>query len=234
MRKFTLCSALLVFMSALAHESYVIINPETSRMPIEMPQDMQDLGIEIMAQMAEQGYHSEPSVLAQNLIKYKDKVGTEESILDTDPYFKILRLNTKDFRLSFDFESMPSIPKQNLIGIAPIGSYKGTAADGMWTGLAIFFKHESLGVCRLSVFDMPLFGQAIYDARYVAFDINEKPTVKTVTGTPESGYLYKTSWTGQRFEKWLECTNERPFDRTLLAKLVEYSKVIDGDIKDAP
>jgi hypothetical protein len=215
----------------MASQSYIVVDPEKSKLPIEMPIEMQDLGEEIRSQMKEKGYYSEYSVFAKNLVKFADKKGTAESMLESDPHFNILRLNTKDFDLSFPFEGLASITDENLLGYAPGGSYE----DGKWTGIAIFFKHESLGVCRLSVFDMPsITGQAVYDSRFVSYEINDKPTTSSAKGNLESGFVYEASWTGSRYEKMMGCSDGKPFDRAMLARLITFAKVIDKDLPDTP
>jgi hypothetical protein len=77
-------------------------------------------------------------------------------------------------------------------------------------------------------------GQSIYDSNHTAFNINKKPTWTSASGTPESGFLYEASWTGKRYEKMLECANQKPFNPRGIKDVVTLAKKIDKDLPDEP
>jgi len=234
MQKFTIFSGLLFFTAmAMAHQTYMVISPDESRTLVEIPQDMQDLGEDRRRQIKEKGYFSENVEFVSTLLAFKDKKGTTESMIESDPYFKILRLNMADFSLSFPFDGFPSIVEKNLLGFVPSGSYLDKTKQ--WTGLTAFFMPDEHYVCRMTIFDMQsMNGQSIYDSRFASFDINKKPTFISASGSPESGFLYEASWTGERYEKMLECVNKKPFDRNNIRSLVTLAKKLDGDLPDNP
>lgn len=236
MKKITLCSALLFFtFSAVAYQSYIIMSPDEPAKLVggsfEIPQEMKDLAEERRRQIKEHGYVPMYSKNAELLMKFKDVKGTADSVPEDVPDFEILRLNTNDFQLTFPFDGFPSISKIDMIGFGPSLSYDSDSDK--WTGLTAYFHNEKLGVCRFIVWDMPASeGQSVYDSNSVSFDINKKPTFTSVQGSPESGYFFEASWTGKRYEKMLECANDKPFERGTIKNLVLLAKKIDKDLPD--
>lgn len=239
MKNICLISGLLFFTAvAAAHQSYVIVSPDgstnetisVSDMPV-IPEEMKEMAESRAALMKEYGYIPMYSENAELLMSMKDKKGTTDSIPEDIPNFYTLRLNTTDFSLTFPFKGFPSIPKENLIGFVPSGSYQ--SETGKWTGLTAYFNHENLGVCRIELVDMPAInGQAFYDSKHVDFEINKKPTFKTASGSSDSGFIYETSWTGRRYEKTLDCSNKKPFERGTIKNLVLLAKKLDNDLPD--
>jgi hypothetical protein len=222
---------LTAVITASAYQSYVIVSPDESRSIVDIPQEMKDLAKENLGHIRDLGYVPMYSTNAKSLMSFKDKVGTEESLPDDVPTFATLRLNTKDFDLSFPFNGFPNIPKDKLIGFVPTGSY--IDETGEWTGLTAYFKNDSLGVCRVILWDLQAMdGQSIYDAEQVNYEINKKPTFTSVHGNPESGFFYEASWTGKRYEKMLKCANDKPFERKTIRNLIVLAKKIDNDLPD--
>lgn len=224
-------------LSAMAYESYIIQSyDEPSIVSLDISQEIFDENNEIQRQFKANGYYHTYSENAVSLIAFKDNKAVLRLNHDSDPYFKQLRMSPSEFQLSFPFDGMTSVDAEHVLGYAPSGSAEGTGIENaIWNGITAYFNDDNLGTCRLVVFDMPsLQGQSIYDKSNTTFEINDKPTTKSAEGNPESGFIYETSWTGKRYEKQLECANNKPFDKQLLQDLVAYAKKIDNDLPDTP
>lgn len=233
------CIILILSSNALANESYVVKSPNQSKKmleKLEISESMQDEFDEVKRQIKENGYYHTYSENAVNLIAFKDKKAFAISEKGSDPYFKNLRLSPSEFKMTFPFNGISSVDDEHIIGFAPGGSIVGkNLDDGRWTGIAAFFNDDYFGTCKLSILDMnSLNGQSIYDSRYTTYAINKKPTVSSAKGNDESGFIYDVSWTGKRYEKELECANNKPFEKQLLQDLVRYAKKLDNDLPDTP
>lgn len=235
--KFLTCSTLLLSLSALAYESYVVQSPdEPAILMLDIPEEMRQEDEERTKEIKEKGYYHTYSENAAVMLKLESKKATARTEKGADPYNANLRLSSDEIKLTFPFVGIASVDEEHLLGFAPSGSAEGTTLDNAhWTGVTAYFLDDHFGACSLVVFDMQsLQGQAIYDSRYTTYDINGKPTSRSAEGSAESGFLYKTSWTGQRYEKMLECANSMPFDKQMLDDLVTYAKKIDNDLPDKP
>jgi hypothetical protein len=170
------------------------------------------------------------------MLGFESKKATAIAEKGSDPYNANLRLHPSEIKMTFPFDGISSVDAEHLLGYAPSGSAEGTTLDNAhWTGITAYFLHDNFGTCNLIIFDMQsLQGQAIYDSRYTTYDINGKPTSRSAEDSAESGFVYKASWTGKRYEKMLECANSKPFDKRMLDDLVTYAKKIDIDLPDTP
>jgi hypothetical protein len=238
MKFLTFSVASVLSLSAMAmgpdeYKSYIVRSPDEPMLMMGLERTESDLeeGEEMRQQIKENGYYSTYSENAASLIAFKNKKAVAIAEKDSDPYFKNLRLSPSEFQMTFPFVGISSVDEEHLLGFAPGGSLD----EGHWTGVVEYFNDDHFGTCKLMVFDMPSWnGQAIYDSTYTTYDINVKPTTRSAEGSDESGFIYETSWTGKRYEKQLECANNKPFDKQILEDLVRYAKKIDNDLPDTP
>jgi hypothetical protein len=230
--RFLLCLfPVFTSLTATAYQSYAIDSPEVAKLMDEQSVSiLEEEAGDIRGQIAEIGYQHTYSENAQSLMAIKDKKGVSSLSEKEDPYYSILRLDIS-FALSFPFKGLDFVDDEHLLGHAPSGSFE----NGKWTGVTSYFNSDKFGICKMSIFDMPaLQGISYYDSKYTVFDINGKPTNRDAEGSPESGFLYDVTWTGERYKKELECANNKPFDKQMLEDLVTYAKKIDSDLFDTP
>lgn len=227
MKKFiTFLSSLIFSVSAFAYSSYNFIS-DNSRIESLLTDDSLDEVEEIQKSIKEYGYHNTYSNNARSLMDLADEKG--EKIVEDDPYFKILRLDTSDFNLTFPYKGFGFTDKFKFMGIVP----SGTQTNDGWTGFTAYFKHSELGLCKFMVFDSPAMkGHTYYDLKHTNFDVNEKPSINYVEGNEKSGFLYTISWTGKRYDNTLNCANEKPFERSTMKNLILLAKKLDMDLPD--
>lgn len=229
----TMLSLNALAMESEIYKSYVVKSPDqhVSMSLLDDTESAMEEGKEVRRQIQEMGFYPTHSENAATLIAFKDKKAVNLLVEDSDPYFKNLRMSPSAFSMTFSFDGISSVDENHLLGFAPSGSLE----DGDWTGVTAYFNDDHFGTCRLVVFDMPsMNAQAIYDSSFTTHDINGKPTTSNAEGSDESGFIYLVSWTGKRYEKQLECANNKPFDKQFLHDLVAYAKKIDSELPDTP
>jgi len=235
-RVLTFLLSSILSLTSMANKSYEVLSPEHFPMQEFFSDEDRQRSDEIEQQIKDRGYYDTYSQYAVTLsnFEYKRAVGFTEP--GSDPYFKNLRLSPSEFSMTFPFTGISTVEPEHILGFVPGDTAKGESLEkAQWTGVAAYFTDDRFGVCRYDVSDMPASnGKAFYSSSDLTFDINKKPTALRAEGSPESGFLYKVSWTGERYNKQLECANKKPFDKNTLKNLVDYAKVIDNDLPDAP
>ena len=147
-----------------------------------------------------------------------------------DKYDTHLHRNLSDVKLSFKFNGLPNIKKEDIVGYAGGGSYlqKPGNPEG-WNGIAVLFESSNMGSCR---FDYDHIVSAYVDKASVTFDVNQKPTATIVEGTPHAGFLYTVMWyTNKTKSKQMTLSNlkcaGKKFDKHISEKMIEYARVLD-------
>lgn len=233
MNKLLIASCLVSSFSlaALAEPIYQVGEMNHSRILSTVSEELRRETFDRREQMERYGYYETYSLGAVNIYNIKNRPGRVSNQDEPDPYFSNLRLDTKDFELSFPFDDLRWLSKTNLLGFVPSGTYR----QGKWTALTAYFSYDVLGVCRYVVSDMvSMNGKVFYDKQMTKFDVNNKPTITHAEGSNESGYLYTLSWSGQRYDKILMCADKKPFSRQVTIDMIKFAKKIDIDMPDTP
>lgn len=143
----------------------------------------------------------------KNTVSYQKK--KYQSVLS--PESTHIRDSSNELKLAYTFVGVPPEDMDMSIGIAPYGAYKsiknGDAGDG-WDGAVQFFDKKGIGSCAFTEHNRKLSGLGIELIKeLVSYDIQNRPTVILVTGTKETGYIYKIKWYDPTFSRELECAN---------------------------
>lgn len=122
-----------------------------------------------------------------------------------------MRNSSNELKLAYTFVGVPPEDVDISIGTAPYGAYKsiknGDGGDG-WDGAVQFFDKKGIGSCAFSEHNRKLSRLGVELIKeLVSYDIQNRPTVILVTGTKESGYVYKIKWYDPTFSRELECAN---------------------------
>ncbi|HEU5366663.1 MAG TPA: hypothetical protein VFU62_14090 [Hanamia sp.] len=139
-----------------------------------------------------------------------------------DPTDTNLKKSIADVKVAFPFKGI-KIDEKNIIGFAAMGTY----LENGWTGISEYFKDKEFGVCSYKLLDMNLSkGATLIASEAVTYDVNSKPTLITIKGSNESGFIYNISWNDSNYGHILECANMK-FDKSITSNLVAFAKKID-------
>ncbi|QMT61866.1 hypothetical protein [Legionella sp. PC997] len=142
-----------------------------------------------------------------------------------------IRDSINDLKLAYTFVGVPPEDMNMSIGVAPYGAYKsiknGDVGDG-WDGAVQFFDKTGIGSCAFSEHNRKLSGLGVELIKeLVSYDIQNRPTVMLVTGTKESGYVYKIKWYDSTFSRELECANTE-FNPQIKEKVIALANRIES------
>ncbi len=133
-----------------------------------------------------------------------------------------LKSSFSEIKLSIPFSKIKEIPDTEIIGYAPIGSYK----DG-WTGIRMFFEGNSVGICSYS---LEKFLGINADSSKIYYLINKKPSFVSIEGSYNLGFLYVLSWDDDKktsvYDHKLECVNKN-LNRNIMSKMIDLAIKID-------
>lgn len=154
--------------------------------------------------------------------KYKDVLSSESTHL---------RDSIRELKLAYTFLGVPTEDMDSNYGVAPYGAYKsikkGDIGDG-WDGAVQFFDKKGIGGCAFSEHNRKLSGFGVELIKeLVSYEIQNRPTVLLVTGTKESGYVYKLKWYDPTFSRELECANME-FHPQIKEKVIELANHIES------
>lgn len=161
------------------------------------------------------GYYDTYSNSAALLIPMKEQEAIKTMDLNKDSGYMQLRESATDIPLSFPYSGITAVSSKDLIGYGPSGGLE----NGSWTGITGYFNHVDFGTCRTIIFDLGTTGKSVYDQNDTSYEVNNKPTTHYIEGNSDSGFFYRISWTGERYEKFLSCANNDPFNSETMSKL---------------
>lgn len=154
-----------------------------------------------------------------------DQLNTTQSLKInqlTSQYDSDLKKNLSSITLANSFKEVPLPDGGEVIGYAPIGSYKKNG----WTGAKEFFTSPELGVCSYSKSPF-IYMQLIKSA--AKYSVNNKLTTIDFEGNPKTGYLTSVSWYEQgrdNFEYRLECATKK-LNKEVKSKMIALASAID-------
>lgn len=160
------------------------------------------------------GYVKNNEPRAKELLDLKNTASYQkkkyQSVLS--PESTHIRSSSNELKLTYTFVGVPPEDMDLSIGVAPYGAYKsiknGDAGEG-WDGAVQFFDKNGVGRCAYSEHNRKLSGLGGGELikELVSYDIQNRPTVTLITGTKETGYVYKIKWYDSTFSRELECAN---------------------------
>lgn len=186
-------------------------------------------------QMQTNGYINKENDFVPELLNQRRDAAAmlRESDKIQDKFDTHLHRNLSDLKLSFTFNGLPDIKKEDIIGYAVGGSYiKKPGKPEGWDGVAVLFESNSMGSCR---FDYDHIVSAYVDRASVTFDINKKPTMIFVEGTAHTGFLYTVMWYTDKTKNErmtlseIKCARKK-LENNIPKKMVEYAKILDKSI----
>lgn len=180
----------------------------------------------------EKGYHDTYSNSAAMLIHIKEQIAEEKTTKkhDEDPTYTGRRDDISKIPLSFPYSGLTLMKSSSIIGYGAAGGFE----DEKWTGVVSYFDHADFGTCRITILDLGSGGKSVYDKSKTTYEINNKPTTYYAEGNDDSGFFYAISWTGNRYEKILDCANSNSFDSETMRQIIAFAKIIDEDPFDPP
>lgn len=141
-----------------------------------------------------------------------------------DPASTHLRDAIADIRMAYEFHEVPSAMVNNIIGFAPVGTFK---QDG-WTGMVELFTKTGLGNCNYEENNLKLMHASIrIPADMVSYDVNNKITTIDIQGNLRDGFLYTVAWYDDQFARKLECVTPN-YSQDTRATVVAMARKIDG------
>ena len=100
--------------------------------------------------------------------------------------------------------------------------------NGGWSGAAQFFVVKNIGTCSYGVMSVKASNTAAeLAAEDVTYIINKKPTITTVEGSPNTGFIYKIEWYDNENFHELECANMK-YSSELTISVTNLAKDIDN------
>lgn len=175
--------------------------------------------------------HNEPR--AKELLDLKNTASYQKKKYKgvISPESTHIRDSSNDLKLAYTFVGVPPEDIDMSIGVAPYGAYKsiknGDGGDG-WDGVVQFFDKKGVGSCAFSEHNRKLSGLGVELIKeLVSYDIQNRPTVMLVTGTKESGYVYKIKWYDPTFSRELECANME-FSPQIKEKVIALASSIES------
>ena len=181
----------------------------------------------ILAEIQEQktkGYIEENNNEAQMMIA-NSKIDEQELKINpknNNPLDTHLKKSLTEIKLAFTFNDI-NISEKNIIGYAAMGTY----VNNGWTGISEYFKDDIMGICSYDLLEMNLSkGSNLIASESVTYYIHSKPTIITVKGSSESGFIYNVSWCDDNYNHILECANMK-FDKAITAHMLSFAEKID-------
>lgn len=147
-----------------------------------------------------------------------------------------LRPKIQDLKLAFKYEGVTQLQNVHsyrlssneitLIGAVPQGGFH--KEKGGWSGAAQFFSIKNIGTCSYGVINVKASNTAAeLAAEDVTYVINKKPTISTVEGSPNTGFIYKIEWYDNENFHELECANLK-YSSVLTKSVINLAKDIDA------
>ncbi|PJD90710.1 MAG: hypothetical protein CK424_08565 [Legionella sp.] len=213
-----------------------------------MPRAMLGLSkeqLESQAQAVEEmktlGYTIENTDYPKELLNMHREVKTQRKLYAAnlqEPASTHLRYNIKDLKLAFKFEGVQQNQQSassrrllgsreiTLIGVVPQGSFH--PEKGGWSGVAQFFDVKKIGSCSYGVMNVKASHTAAELAQEdVTYTVNNKATIISVQGSPNSGFIYKVEWFDLENFHELDCAN-MTYSPKIKKLVIALAKDLDG------
>ncbi|HVT62577.1 MAG TPA: hypothetical protein VHD33_03725 [Legionellaceae bacterium] len=211
------------------------------RTQLHMSEEQIALGKKAEEEMRTLGYAINPSDYPKELLnigkqlQYRRKLQVA-SLSDESTE---LRPKIQDLKLAFKFkgvtplknahsrklQNVPSSNEITLMGAVPQGGFH--KEKGGWSGVAQFFAVKNIGTCSYGVINVKVSNTAAeLAAEDVTYIINKKPTIWTVEGSPNTGFIYKIEWYDNENFHELECANMK-YSPDLTKSVIRLAKDID-------
>lgn len=178
--------------------------------------------------VAQYGYIKERSEEAQRLFNFKKFAADDYQIHGNNykPTSTHLKHTVNELKIAYTFIGVPKSEISELIGVAPYLSYiKGKG----WVGASEFFIKQNIGTCFYSENNIKLsHGSVVIAKEDVRNDVNDKPTIVRVSGTEETGFLYKVEWFDNTFFRELSCAN-RHYSGDIKQQVIDFANRIDSN-----
>lgn len=138
-----------------------------------------------------------------------------------------LKESADEIKLAFPFKKLP-IDDKNIIGYAPIGSYKESSPEG-WNGIKIFFDNPDIpsSMCAYEFTDLGLSnGGVTLNASDVTYTVGNKPTLKGIDGNTGTGFIYTVIWYNNLKVSRIDCV-KLSYDKSVLDRVLILANKID-------
>jgi hypothetical protein len=183
---------------------------------IGLPKELLIASNDRINQMKYNGYIEKDSQDARELLT----LGKQNYRYDDKSVRDDMRHNREAIKTAWDFNKVVT---EN-IGFAPAGTY---IKDKGWTAIAEYFKDPQMGVCDLLVDNISLsHGGINLREDTISYDVNNHPSVKTIEGNENSGYVYILSWYDNTFIRTLKCAR-KDYDKDVMDKMIKFASDID-------
>jgi len=191
---------------------------------IDMPVKMKNEILDNKKSLATKGF-DETNSTDQNVISlFRLEKNAAEEVREFDntknPYDTHLRSSPAKLTLAFNFNGIPTIENQNILGYAAAGGYvKGKG----WDGIVQFVSNKKLGICSYTTYKIE---RAILDLETTEYLVNKKPSNKSIAGNWNTGFLYTVNWYTDTRMSTLQCAN-KTFSPEIMTKMIALANTID-------
>ncbi len=170
--------------------------------------------------IAQYGYINENSIRPLELLSKNKLAQFSQSNKISDTH---MRHNASQLKLAFDFKGVPKDLVTNYIGVAPGGGFH----ESGWSGAAEFFDTD-FSSCAYNQLNVKITHfSPVLAIESVTYDINNKPSIKEIRGSIDSGFIYNIKWFDDDYNNELECANNN-YSEDIYKKVIELAIQIDN------
>lgn len=212
------------------------------RTQLHLSEEQIALGKKAQEEMKTLGYAINPSDYPRELLNIRKQLQSRRKLqaASLSDESTELRPKIQDLKLAFKFEGVTPLKNAHsrrlqgisssneitLIGTVPQGGFH--KEKGGWSGAAQFFAVKNIGTCSYGVINVKASNTAAeLAAEDVTYVINKKPTISTVEGSPNTGFIYKIEWYDNESFHELECANMK-YSSDLTKSVTNLAKDIDA------
>lgn len=212
------------------------------RAQLHLSEEQIALGKKAEEEMKTLGYAINPSDYPRELLNIRKQMQSRRKLqaASLSDESTELRPKIQDLKLAFKFEGVTQLKNAHsrrlqgisssneitLIGAVPQGGFH--KEKGGWSGAAQFFAVKNIGTCSYGVINVKASNTAAeLAAEDVTYAINKKPTISTVEGSPNTGFIYKIEWYDNESFHELECANMK-YSSDLTKSVTNLAKDIDA------
>lgn len=202
------------------------------RSQLGMPDELLKQGLAEIKQREELGYAKSDDPYIAELLAMKKTASHDIKLYanNQDAESTHLRKSVEDLKLAFKFPGTDAkgklyyTPGMQVLGAAPQGSYD---KDNGWSGAVNFFAYRNIGVCSYDVMNVEASGTAAWlAAEDVTYEVNDKPTLISVDGSPGYGFLYKVEWFDEVNFHELQCATQT-YSIEIKQSIISLAKQLD-------
>lgn len=192
-----------------------------------MSSEMLEEGSKMAIKEQEIGYRPIDNGRALELINFRAHA-TEQLAhygADKNDASTVIRKNPADIKLAFKPDTGFKNLSSDIIGAVPQGSF---SPEG-WSGIVTFFEDRTIGTCAYALRNVRASHTAAQLAMEdVTYDVGNKPTLKSVSGKPGSGFDYKIEWFDDENFHELECANMK-YSPEIKEQVIALANRIDSN-----